>query len=373
MRPRSVYIHVPFCLHHCGYCDFTLVANRDHLIPNYLAALKQELQSRGIPGEVDTVFVGGGTPTHLHPSQLAELFESIAGYFTLVPGGEFSVEANPDGLCADRLRVLTEYGVNRLSLGVQSFDDSCLRILERSHTGDEAAETIERCHEVIPNLSIDLIFGVPGQTVNSWEESLGIATKLPLSHISAYGLTFEQGTPFFRREQHGLLARTPDETERTMYLIAVDQLRLAGFQHYEISNYCRPGFACRHNQIYWNAAPCEAFGPGAARYVDGVRTTNCRSVNRWIQSWLKGEACVHEAESLNREETARESMMLALRMIRGLNCDEFRLRFGINPEVLAGDAIRKHTASGLLEHQPPWIRLTREGLLLADTVVVDFL
>ena len=371
--PRAVYLHVPFCLHHCGYCDFTLVAGRDTLIPDYLQALDHELNARAVPSEVDTIFIGGGTPTYLSPRDLSSLLERFLSVYRLAPGGEFSVEANPDGLCQERLGVLKDFGVNRLSLGVQSFDDGCLKVLERSHSADEAVRVVERCRGIFENLSVDLIFGVPGQDSATWQRSLDIAAQLPLSHVSTYGLTFEPATPFFRREQKGQLSRTPDDAERTMYLMAIGTLNDAGFEHYEVSNFARPGFACRHNRTYWKADEYEAFGPGAARYVGGVRSTNCRSVVRWIRSWLEHAECLHETESLSSEDRAREAIMLGLRMIPGIDLREFQRRYGISINSLAEDAIARHSRNGLLEYNDQTLKLTQDGLLLADTVISDFL
>ena len=374
---RAVYIHVPFCLHHCGYCDFALVANRDHLIPQYLQALDNELQAhRRIVGdvvEVDTVFVGGGTPTHLSPDTLRTLFALIGQHFHPTANAEISVEANPDGLDTERLDVLKEHGVNRLSLGVQSFDDTVLRTLERTHTGALAVETVQRCQQWIPNVSLDLIFGVPGQSLTSWQQTLDVATTLPVRHISTYGLTFEKDTPFFRREQHGQLKRTPDELERQMYLDAISKLTDAGLRHYEVSNFAQPGFECRHNMVYWNADEYFAFGPGAASYLNGVRRTNVRSVVRWLKAWQQSESAVEDSEELSNEEKAREAIMLALRMRQGLNVPAFEQRFGLNFAELAGAALQQHLDDGFLTQQADYVSLTTEGLLIADTIISDFL
>ena len=374
---RAVYIHVPFCLHHCGYCDFALVANRDHLIPQYLQALDNELQAqRRIVGEVvdvDTIFVGGGTPTHLSPATLRTLFRLIQQHFRPTTNAEISVEANPDGLDTERLDVLQENGVNRLSLGVQSFDDVVLKTLERTHTGAQAIETVQRCQRGIDNVSLDLIFGVPGQTAASWRQTLDVATSLPVRHISTYGLTFEKDTPFFRREQHGQLKKTPDELERQMYLDAISQLTDAGLRHYEVSNFAQPDYECRHNMVYWNADEYFAFGPGAASYLNGVRRTNVRSVVRWLKAWQQHESAVEDCEDLSNEEKAREAIMLALRMRQGLHIPVFEQRFGLSFAELAGVAFQQHRDDGFLTHEADYISLTTEGLLIADTIISDFL
>ena len=374
---RAVYVHVPFCLHHCGYCDFALVANRDHLIPQYLQALDNELQAHrqtlSEVVDVDTIFIGGGTPTHLSPDALQSLFALIRQHFTPTAHAEISVEANPEGLDSERLDVLKENGVNRLSLGVQSFDDAVLKTLERTHTGAQAIETVRRCQQWFPNVSLDLIFGVPGQTAVSWHQTLEVATSLPMKHISTYGLTFEKDTPFFRREQHGHLKKTPDELERRMYLDAISHLTDAGLRHYEVSNFAQPGFECRHNMVYWNADEYFAFGPGAASYLNGVRRTNVRSVVRWLKTWQQNESAVEDSEDLSNEEKAREAIMLALRMRKGLDVPAFEKRFGLNFAELAGGALQQHLDDGFLTLEADFISLTTEGLLIADTIISDFL
>lgn len=376
-KPRSVYIHVPFCLHHCGYCDFALVANRDHLIPQYFAALKNEFESHRRTFcevvEVDTIFVGGGTPTHLTPAQLQELFGLISGSFHPVAGAEITVEANPDGLDEQRMNVLRDNGVNRLSLGVQSFDDAVLKTLERTHTGLQAIETVQHCQQWISNVSLDLIFGVPGQSLSSWHQTVNTATTLPVRHVSTYGLTFETGTPFYRRERHGELNRTADDLERQMYLDAIATLTDSGLRHYEVSNFAIPGFECRHNMVYWNADEYFAFGPGAASYLDGVRRTNSRSVVKWLRAWQHGESAVEESEQLSNEEKAREAIMLALRMRKGLHVAAFEQRFGLSFTEIAGPALQQHMAAGYLQRQADFMALTTEGLLIADTIIADFL
>ncbi len=376
-RPRAVYVHVPFCLHHCGYCDFTLVANRDNLIPEYLQLLQKEFEAHcsdfTSPQPVDTIFLGGGTPTHLSIADLQTLFELIGRYFHLTPGGEFSIEANPDGLTDEKLHLLRDSGINRLSLGVQSFDDQVLKTLERQHSAKEAASVVERASRFIANVSLDLIFGVPGQSIESWNATLLYALVLPVRHISTYGLTFEQGTPFFRRERSGGLVRTPDDLERQMYLDCIEMLTANGFEHYEVSNFAKSGFRCRHNLVYWNADEYFAFGPGAARYIDGIRSTNCRSVVRWLNSWRLGKPCIEDLEELTADEKAREAIMLALRLIDGLNIPEFESRFQMSLLSLAGDEINRHLAAGMLQRQGDHLQLSRQGLLIADSIVVDFL
>jgi len=375
-RPDAVYIHVPFCLHRCGYCDFTLVADRDELVDSYLIAIAGELRLMAETCDVSTIYIGGGTPTHLTAGQLQRLLTDILHVFRLKDGGEFTVEANPDGLTNDRLRVLTESGVNRLSLGVQSFDASVLKTLERSHTAEDVRDVIDRARQYLSNVSVDLIFGVPGQTHDVWEATLATATQLSIQHISTYGLTFEKGTDYYRKQIKGELLATPSEDERRQYATAMEILNDAGFAQYEISNHAQPNHESIHNNVYWNADEYFAFGPGAARYVNGIRSTNSRHVERWITSWLRGVPLLQEIEELSVDEKAREAVMLGLRRNRGMNMAAFRQRFGISIEELAPAAFALHLRGGLLEvtpDKPVHLRFTNEGRFLADTVMADFL
>ncbi len=371
--PRALYVHVPFCMHRCGYCDFTLVADRDDLVPSYLQALANEFDRLDGDYEVDTIFIGGGTPTHLSTGQLEQLAEILYSRFTLSSGGEFSVEANPDGLSDDVMKTLTGIGVNRLSLGVQSFDAEVLKTLERQHTPAVAHEVVRRAIDSFDDVSLDLIFGVPGQTFDLWNATLAVAHQLPIRHVSTYGLTFEKGTDFFRRLQQGQMNATSDDVERDMYAAAISQFGSAGVPQYEISNFAQPGSECRHNMVYWQADEYFAFGPGAARYVHGVRSTNARNVSRWINCWLKGEAALQEVEQLSADEKIREAIFLGLRLVAGIDVDSFRDRFGCDVAEIAKGSAGRHLEDGLLEVSENHLRLTLKGRFLADTVIAEFL
>lgn len=372
-EPRAVYVHVPFCAHRCPYCDFTLVAGRDDLVGSYLDALEREMSPLGSPRDVDTIFFGGGTPTHLSPAQLDRLFSIVLRWFRLADGYEFTVEANPAGLSKDKVDVLADYGVNRVSLGVQSFDQKVLSLLERDHRREGVIRALERLRPRFANISLDLIFGVPGQTLDLWRDTLQQAAEFSPQHISTYGLTFEKGTSFWRRREKGQLVEASEELERDMYAVAMDELSEAGFEQYEISNFAQPGFRCRHNEVYWKGLPYYAFGPGAARYIDGRRETNHRSVLTWLNRVLAGESPVGESEQISEEERARELLILGLRRCEGICRKDFRNRTGYDVDQLAGDMIVRHCLYGLLEDDNQHVRFTREGRFLADYVIVDLM
>lgn len=371
--PRACYVHVPFCAHRCGYCDFTLIARRPDLVDDYLAALAVELATLSQPQTVDTLFFGGGTPTYLNADQLRRLCELLRRWMILDSGYEWSVEANPTDLTNDKLDVLREAGVNRISLGVQSFDAGQLKLLERDHDGMVARDAIARLRERFENVSLDLIFGVPGQTLEQWHATLEQAIGLGVQHISTYGLTFERGTQFWSKRTKGMIASVPEETERAMYEAAMDRLPRQGYQQYEISNFAQPGFVCRHNQTYWRAEPFYGFGPGAASLLRGVRRTNHRSVTTWIRRTLAGEPSIGEQEELDVEAAAREAVMLGLRQCRGIELTAFEQRFGMSLRSLAPEAYDHFVNTTLLECSPTHVGLTREGRCLADSVILEFL
>lgn len=372
-EPRAAYVHVPFCAHRCGYCDFTLVAGRDDLADEYLRALEVELRQLERPREVDTLFFGGGTPTQLAEDKLARLLELAREWFRLAPGYEFSVEANPTGLTDEKLRLMSDAGVNRVSLGVQSFDQGLLNLLERDHSEADILDAVTRLQQRFVNVSLDLIFALPGQTLAHWRETLRRATDLQPTHLSTYGLTFEKGTTFWSRREKGAIAQLPNELERDMYAAAIDDLAAAGFEQYEISNFAQPGFRCRHNQTYWRALPYFGFGPGAARYIRGRRESNHRSTTTWIKRVLAGQSGIAMSEELTPEHRAREAIVLGLRQLDGIRRDEFRTLTGFDLDSLAGDTIQREVAAGRIEDFGDGIRITREGRFFADPVMIAFL
>jgi oxygen-independent coproporphyrinogen III oxidase len=376
--PRSAYIHVPFCRHRCGYCDFTLIAGRDDLIPRYLAGLQTELRSHPhdpVTGttELDTMFLGGGTPTHPSVDELRSLFDHLRERFTFSSDMEFSVEANPLDLTDEKLAVLHDAGVNRVSLGVQAFSDAALQCLERDHHAAEIETIVRRTQRFIPRVSLDLIFGVPGQTLAEWRDALRRAVDLGVGHISTYGLTIEKGTAFYTRQRRGEFIATPEDLECEMYAAAMDDLAAAGFEHYEISNFARPGERCRHNMVYWEGREYLAYGPGAARYVSGRREMNIRSVWGWLSRLDRGLSPVVDLEELDPEARARERIFLALRLGSGFNRTEFFAQTGYQLDALAADAIEKNVSAGLLIDDGQSVRLSRNGRFLANRVMQDFL
>ncbi len=366
LSERAAYLHVPFCKHHCGYCNFSVIAGRDDLLGSFMTALATELSWLGQPREVDTLYFGGGTPTHLPVEELQELCELATHWHPLADGYEWTVEANPGDLDSERVDVLAQQGVNRISLGAQSFQDAKLRLLERDHVADDIAHTVELVTQAGMQVSIDLIFAVPGETSADWHEDLRQALALSPDHVSTYGLTFEKGTPFYSRLLKSELTSVPEELEREMYLSAIDQLTASGFEHYEVSNFAKPGCRSRHNQVYWSGAGYYAAGPGAARYVDGRRETNHRSTTTYLKRVLAGESPVAESERLEPAQKAREFLIFSLRRLEGIDRKTFLAKTGYELNALVAETLSRFVAEGLLADDGDTVRLTRQGLLVSD-------
>ena len=373
--PRAVYLHIPFCAHKCGYCDFASLAGADHLADRYLNALEQEIEAAiHEPQAVETIFIGGGTPTRLDAAQLARLMAIVDRWFTLEDGGEWTVEANPGTLDAAKADILAGAGVNRISLGAQSFQANLLRVLEREHGLAEVEQAVAIVAPRFDRWSLDLIFGVPGSSLDTWNNDLTTALAFGPAHLSCYGLVFEKGTALWNQQQSGRINAVDEELERSMYEQTIERLGTAGLEMYEISNFARPGHECRHNLVYWANDPYFGFGVGAASYVGGVRSVNTRDLSAYLKRIESGQSATGPSETLAAEASARETAILMLRRTReGIERDAFVKRTGFDLDTLAGDAIERFRAQGLLEDDGRRIRLTREGLFLADRVLCEFL
>lgn len=373
---RSLYVHVPFCRTICGYCDFYSqrlnVASVPPLVDALLAELERGAGARGF--RFATLYVGGGTPTVLPIGELQRLVTGLNRYMATADAPEFTVEANPATVADEVADVLAVAGVNRVSVGAQSFDPAELETLERSHRVEEVSETVAVCRRHgLSNISLDLIFGIPGQTLDSWRRSLEAALALDPRHLSCYALTYEADTPLARRRAAGQVASVDEDLEADMFELALDMLPAAGWAHYEISNFARPGYECRHNLGCWDNAPYLGVGPAAAGYLDGVRYQNVADTAAYVEAMRAGRAAWAEQERLTGERRAREAAMLALRTHVGVDRGRFVARYGCDPLALFADVIQKHVGDGRLQVDDAGFRLTRAGLLVADTVMADFL
>lgn len=371
--PAAAYIHIPFCAHHCGYCDFAVAAGSDHLIDLYLEALGEELAALGAPAPVDTIFLGGGTPTYLSARQLERLMGDIGRWLPLHDGGEFSIEATPESIAPEKMRVLAAGGVNRVSIGVQSFHPHLLPALDRIHGPEHVPPAVEAVRSAGMAVSLDLIFGVPGQTLDDWRADLERAFALGVDHLSTYGLTYEKGTPLWKDRERGRVTPLDEDAELAMYLTAMDRAADAGFEHYEISNFARPGRRCRHNEVYWANHAYHGLGVGAARYAMGRRELNVRGLNDYLKRVLAGASPTFQHEELDPEERARETAVIQLRRSDGIRRAAFGAQTGFDLDALLGEKMARHVASGLLEDTGLAVRLTRRGKCLADALAADLL
>jgi oxygen-independent coproporphyrinogen-3 oxidase len=381
--PRAAYVHVPFCAHHCGYCDFAVAAGADHLIDHYLDAVALELATLGEPFPVETRFVGGGTPTYPSAGQLRRLLAALDRWLPLSASGgreppesgppEFSVESTPDSLTDEKAAVLADHGVTRVSLGVQSFRPESLAALDRRHTAADIPRAVGAVRRHGMGLSLDLIFAAPGSTLDSWAADLAAALALQPDHVSTYGLTYETGTPLWKRRRAGGVLVVGEDDELAMYELAIDTLTAAGFEHYEVSNFARPGRRCRHNGRYWANEAYHGFGVGAARYVGGVRELNTRDTKGYIRKVLGGEPPTFQSERLGPRDRAFETVGTQLRRAEGIDRERFAAQTGFGLDGLLGDRLAGLLNERLLADDGAAVRLTRRGLCVADGVIEELM
>ncbi len=387
-QPFSLYLHIPFCRHRCAYCDFNTYAGLDHLRAAYVQALVAEVRwageaaGRRLP--VHSVYFGGGTPSLLTPEQIEQVLLAVEAVFALADDAEITLEANPGTVDEPYLRTLRRLGVNRLSLGVQSAHPEELRLLERIHDYPTVTRTVAAARRAgFDNLNLDLIFGLPGQPLSRWQRTLDLVLALHPEHLSLYALTLEHGTPMAAWVARGLLPAPDEDVVATMYEWAMDRLEAAGYVQYEISNWARPGYLCRHNLQYWRNLPYLGLGAGAHGWAAGVRTVNVRAPAAYIQRLRAGEVtgpfprtpATVEARPVGRREEMGETMMMGLRLTQeGVSRQAFVARFGQPLEAVYGEEIAELVRLGLLMWTADGarLRLTRRGRLLGNVVFAAF-
>lgn len=391
--PYSLYLHIPFCRHRCGYCDFNTTAGLEALIPAYVDALRREIRLAGeAAGErlpVHTVFFGGGTPSLLPTEAVAGILDEIREHFEVLAGAEISLEANPGTVSFEALQGLWAAGINRLSFGMQSADPAELAFLERQHDVFDVFRAVEWSRGAgFTNLSLDLIFGLPGQRLDGWARTIETALLLKPEHLSLYALTVEEGTPLHRWVRRGLAPLPDDDLAAEMYELASKRLESAGFEQYEISNWAardkrERDLSCRHNLQYWRGLPYLGFGAGAHGYAGGVRTANVNGVRAYIQACQNAAAAVFPAgpaaiarDRLTARAEMQEMMMVGLRLTKeGVSAAGFLQRFGMPLEDVFQRQIQKLVAAGLLEWEgenKSALRLTKRGRLLGNRVFMEF-
>ena len=369
-RPLGIYIHIPFCVRKCGYCDFLSFPCDEEARTRYLAALQEEIKRSGeeLKGryQVETVFFGGGTPSILSGEALAGLLDTLRGSYDITGNAEITVECNPGTLDPGKLDVYRRAGVNRLSIGLQSADDAELKLLGRIHTCGDFLESFSYARSAgFDNINVDLIFSLPGQTPEKWAGTLEKISALIPEHISAYSLMIEEGTPFYRRYGAGGASEAllPDEdTDRQMYAYTGEFLGRNGYERYEISNYAKPGFECRHNLSYWERVDYKGLGLGASSLIDGVRYKNSTD----FRAYLGGAAGYEEVTVLSENDILEERMFLGLRKMSGVQLDDVL-------EQTYGDIIGRLIHEGLLSMEDGRIRLTDYGIDISNYVFAQFL
>lgn len=372
---RCLYVHVPQCAARCGYCDFYSEVFDPRLARPLVDAVLRELArwAAARAFRFDTIFVGGGTPTVLPPTELARLLAGLREHADSA-ALEYTVEANPATVTAETAAALTAAGVNRVSLGAQSFDAAELRVLERGHEPEHIGQTIAICRQAgVRHFNLDLIFGIPGQTLRSWQESLQAALTLDPVHLSCYGLTYEPGTRLWQQRAAGHITPVDPDVEADLYELAMEALPAAGLAQYEISNFARLGHECRHNLRYWHNEPYLGLGPSAVGFVDQVRYRNVADIAAYLEAVTNGRSPRATEERLPPQRRPHETAMLELRLVEGIDRARFARRYDVDPSELFSAAIRRHVSDGLLEVDDRGIRLTRGGRMLGDRVMADFL
>ena len=371
-KPTSAYVHIPFCTQICYYCDFSKVFIKNQPVDSYLEHLLEEFQSYDIQ-KLRTLYIGGGTPTALSASQLEVLLKGLTKNLDLSFLEELTIEANPGDLDADKIAVLKNSAVNRVSLGVQTFDDKMLKKIGRSHLEKDIYENIDRLKLAgFDNISIDLIYALPGQTMEQVKENVAKAIGLDIPHMSLYSLILENHTVFMNRMRRGKLPLPKEELEAEMFEYIIAELERAGFEHYEISNFSKSGFESRHNLMYWDNAEYYGIGAGASGYVDGVRYKNHGPIRHYLSAVEEGNARITE-EHLSQKEQMEEEMFLGLRKKSGVSMARFEEKFGRSFEGLYGEIVRDLVQQGLMQIDGDSVRMTKRGLFLGDTVAERFI
>ena len=371
-KPTSAYVHIPFCTQICYYCDFSKVFIKNQPVDSYLEHLLQEFHSYDIQ-KLRTLYIGGGTPTALSAPQLETLLDGLTKNLDLSVLEELTIEANPGDLDADKIAVLKNSAVNRVSLGVQTFDDKMLKKIGRSHLEKDIYENIDRLKLAgFDNISIDLIYALPGQTMDQVKDNVEKAITLDIPHMSLYSLILENHTVFMNRMRRGKLPLPKEELEAEMFEYIIEELERSGFEHYEISNFSKPGFESRHNLMYWDNAEYYGIGAGASGYVNGVRYKNHGPIRHYLSAVEAGNARVTE-EHLSQREQMEEEMFLSLRKKSGVSITRFEEKFGTSFEDLYGQVVRNLCHQGLLQVEGQQIRMTKKGLFLGDTVAEQFI
>ncbi|PYZ98700.1 coproporphyrinogen III oxidase [Alteribacter lacisalsi] len=379
MDPKAVYVHVPFCEQICHYCDFNKFFLKNQPVDDYLDDCETEMKrtvARFPVNEIKSIYVGGGTPTSISTGQLKRLLEAARRHFGIdQPDNiEFTVEVNPGSAEPDKLEMMKRAGVNRLSIGVQTFDAGLLEKIGRDHKPEDVTDTIRKCRDAgFDNISIDLMFGLPGQTVEQFRDTIQKAVKLDIEHVSAYSLKVEAKTVFYQLAQKGKLSLPQEETEADMYDLLMTELKKADFQMYEISNFAKPGRESIHNLTYWDNEGYYGIGAGAHSYVRGVRRQNHGPLPKYMKAIAAGSFPYREEHEVTVKEQMEEELFMGLRKTNGVSAARFQERYGRSVSEVFGPAIHSLTDQGLLKQSDGRLLLTERGRFLGNEVFEKFL
>lgn len=376
---RGIYIHIPFCHQICNYCDFNKVFFKNQPVDEYIEALGLEIEMtvKELPesfANIETIFIGGGTPTALSAEQITRLLSLIAKHISLSNVKEFTSEANPDELTREKLQALLDGGVNRLSMGVQSFDQELLKKIGRTHSNEHVYNTIELAKEVgFTNISIDLMYGLPGQTMEQWQDTLNKAMALNLPHYSAYSLIVEPKTIFYIQYAKGKLALPSEDLEAEMYDVLMTTMEAHNKNQYEISNFAETGFESIHNKIYWDNDEYAGFGAGAHGYLQGIRYSNVGPIKKYIETVQSGTRPLVHCHTVTAQERLEEQMFLGLRKVEGVSHHVFENKFNRSIQEIYAKQIDQLEKEELLDVDENGVRLTRKGRFVGNEVFQQFL
>ena len=377
-QPLGLYIHIPYCIHKCGYCDFNSHPIKQDEMDHYIDALVVEMKHYAKiytnTNIIKTIFLGGGTPTTLNPFQLERILKECVNEFTIASNAEITIEANPATVGIELMKSIRTMGYNRISIGVQSFDKAELKLLDRAHGPKEIHSTVDCARKAgFDNLSLDLMFAVPNQSLSSWENNLNKALEKNPEHLSTYNLTIEQGTSFSKLQSNGKLIMPDDDHQLELYKKTIERLTKKGFHHYEISNFARRGKECKHNITYWENKNTLGLGAGASSYMNGTRFKNINLPAHYIRQVKEKKIAVEHSETLELRQAMGETIMLGLRLLQGISIHQFEKRFQISFINLFRNIISALKEKELVIIEKDYLRLSQKGLFWADSVTLEFI
>ena len=377
-QPLGLYIHIPYCIHKCGYCDFNSHPIKQDEMDHYIDALVVEMKHYAKiytnTNIIKTIFLGGGTPTTLNPFQLERILKECVNEFTIASNAEITIEANPATVGIELMKSIRTMGYNRISIGVQSFDKAELKLLDRAHGPKEIHSTVDCARKAgFNNLSLDLMFAVPNQSLSSWESNLNKALEKNPEHLSTYNLSIEQGTAFSKLQSNGKLIMPDDDHQLELYKRAIERLTKKGFHHYEISNFARRGKECKHNITYWENKNTLGLGAGASSYMNGTRFKNINLPAHYIRQVKEKKIAVEHSETLEPRQAMGETIMLGLRLLQGISIHQFEKRFQISFINLFRNIISALKEKELVIIEKDYLRLSQKGLFWADSVILEFI